>query len=396
MLRVGLSGGIGSGKSTVARRLAEWGAIVIDADVIAREVVRPGSAGLTELVERFGPDILDADGALDRPAMAARVFGDEESRAALNSITHPRIGARTAELMAEAPEDGIVVHDMPLLVEAGYAADYHLVVIVDAPEEDRVRRLIDRGLDESDARARIRAQATGEQRRAAADVWIDNSGPVEGVLGEVDELWQQRLVPFERNLRARRPPEREPGRLMDSDPEWPRTARRWIARIGRAAGERALRMDHIGSTAVPGLPAEDLLDVQLTVASWVDAEAIAEPLAQAGLPRRPDVAYDPVRDIEPDPAQWRKSFHVSADPGRPLNLHVRVEGTAGWRYGLLLPAWLRATPEAREKYERVKRETVARAAAEPSGGDRAEAEDPWFAEALPLADEWAAETGWYP
>ncbi len=120
MLRVGLSGGIGSGKSTVARRLTERGAVVVDADVVAREVVEPGSEGLRELVSRFGSEILDAEGALDRPAMARRVFGDDAARAELNSVVHPRIGERTAELMGRAPSDAVLVHDIPLLVEAGY------------------------------------------------------------------------------------------------------------------------------------------------------------------------------------------------------------------------------------------------------------------------------------
>lgn len=202
VLRIGLSGGIGSGKSTVARRFAEHGAVVIDADVIAREVVSPGSDGLAELVERFGPDILDADGALDRPAMAGRVFGDDDARARLNAVVHPRIAARTAELMAEAPADAVVVHDIPLLVEAGYGPHYDLVVIVDAPVEQRVRRLIERGLEESDARARIRAQATEEQRRAAADVWLDNTGSTDDLVAQVDALWSERCLLLRDWLRA--------------------------------------------------------------------------------------------------------------------------------------------------------------------------------------------------
>lgn len=396
MLRVGLSGGIGSGKSTVARRLAEHGAVVIDADVLAREVVAPGSEGLAELVAHFGPDILDADGGLDRPAMAARVFGDDDARAQLNSIVHPRIGSRTAELMAQAPQDGIVVHDIPLLVEAGYGAHYHLVIIVDAPVEDRVKRLIDRGLEEPDARARIQAQASDEQRREAADVWLDNSGAVEDVVAAVDHLWHERLVPFEAHERLRTGPERGPAKLIDPDPEWPREARRVIARIRQAAGDQARRVDHIGSTSVPGLAAKDVVDVQLSVGSWADAEDVTERLADAGFPPQPNLDHDVPQPTDPDPEQWRKRTHVSADPGRAVNLHVRVEGRANWRFGLLLPAWLRADAQARADYEKIKRD-AATWLADDSDSDRyTEVKQPWFTEALPRAEKWAEESGWTP
>lgn len=395
VLRIGLSGGIGAGKSTVARRLAENGAVIIDADVIARQVVEPGSEGLAALVERFGEEILTSDGALNRQAMAARVFGDAAARADLNAITHPRIGARTAELMAQAPADGIVVHDIPLLVEAGYAANYHLVIIVDAPVEDRVRRLIDRGLEEGDAWARIRAQATDEQRREAADVWIDNSGQVEDVVTAVDRLWQERLVPFEAHVRLRTRPERGPVRLVEHDPEWPRQARRLAARVQQVAGERALRVDHIGSTAVPGVPSEDVIDLQIAVASWADAEAVSEQLADAGFPFCPGIDHDTPQAAGLDPEQWRKRTHVSADPGRAVDLHVRVAGNANWRWGLLFPAWLRADPQARADFERVKR-AAARFAAEADHDRSATTEQPWFAEALPAAEKWAEATGWRP
>ncbi|HWM02188.1 MAG TPA: dephospho-CoA kinase, partial [Actinophytocola sp.] len=175
MLRVGLTGGIGSGKSTVAGRLSEHGAVVIDADRIAREVVEPGTAGLAELVEAFGDDVLTPDGALDRAALARRVFADDAARARLNGIVHPRIGERTAELMAAAPSEAIVVHDVPLLVENKLGPAYHLVLVVDAPVETRVARVLrDRGMSEQDARARVAAQADEPARRAAADVWLDN------------------------------------------------------------------------------------------------------------------------------------------------------------------------------------------------------------------------------
>ncbi|QUH00623.1 dephospho-CoA kinase [Saccharopolyspora erythraea] len=396
MLRVGLSGGIGSGKSTVAKRLADLGAVVIDADVLAREVVAPGSDGLAAVVERFGTEVLDAEGALDRPAMARRIFGDDEARAALNAIVHPRVGARTAELMAQAAEDALVVHDVPLLVELGYAPNYHLVVIVDAPVEDRVGRLVDRGLEESDARARIRAQATEDQRREAADVWLDNSGSVGDVHAAVDALWADRLVPFEANVRLRtRPPKRSPV-LVEPDPEWPRTARRLLARLERAAGDAVVRADHIGSTAVPGLPAEDVVDLQLTVRSMAAADGLAEPLAQAGFPVVPEIRGDDPHPVAPDPGRWAKRVHVSADPGRYANVHVRVAGSPGWRYALLYRDWLRADDDAREEYLRIKREAAQRHASDPDHDACTDAKEPWFADALPRAEEWASRTGWEP
>lgn len=202
MLRVGLTGGTGSGKSTVARRLAERGAVVVDADALAREVVAPGTEGLAEVVAEFGPSVLAADGSLDRAALAQVVFGDDERRRALEAITHPLIARRTGELVAAAPDDAVLVHDVPLLVEKGMGAGYDLVVVVDAPVEVRVRRLVGRGLPEDDARRRIASQATTEQRRAAADVWLDNDGTAEDLLAAVDRLWDERLVPLRE---ARRP-----------------------------------------------------------------------------------------------------------------------------------------------------------------------------------------------
>src|SRR5689334_10700473 len=198
MLRVGLTGGIGSGKSTIARLLAANGAVVIDADQLAREVLEPGTDGLKEIVKAFGEDVLNADGTLNRGALAAKAFASEEARQTLNGITHPRIGALTGQRMAEAPEDAIVVHDIPLLVERDVAAAYHLVIVVYADAETRLRRLItSRGMDRQDAENRIAAQATDEQRRAVADVWLDNSGEVP----DVTVLWD-RLVGFEKNVRT--------------------------------------------------------------------------------------------------------------------------------------------------------------------------------------------------
>ncbi|RBY76705.1 dephospho-CoA kinase [Geodermatophilus sp. TF02-6] len=195
MLRIGLTGGIGSGKSTVSGLLAARGARVVDADRIAREVVEPGTPGLDAVVVAFGPDVLTADGALDRPALAAVVFADPQARARLDAIVHPLVRARAAELVAAAPPDAVVVQDVPLLVETGQAASYDLVLVVEADLETRVQRLLARGLGEADARARIAAQATDEQRRAVADVVLDNSGSVEDLAAQVDRFWAEHVTP---------------------------------------------------------------------------------------------------------------------------------------------------------------------------------------------------------
>ncbi len=191
MIRVGLTGGIGSGKSTVARLLAEHGALVIDADRIAREVVEPGQPALAEIAQRFGDDVIAPDGHLDRGALAAIVFHDTAALSDLNVITHPRIAARTAELIDAAPDDAVVVYDMPLLVENNLAEGWDVVIVVEADRDVRVHRLIKRGLDEADIEARMGRQATDEQRRAVADVVIDNSGSLDALRLAVDTVWLQ-------------------------------------------------------------------------------------------------------------------------------------------------------------------------------------------------------------
>lgn len=397
MLRVGLTGGIGSGKSTVAGRLAEHGAVVIDADKIARAVVEPGTEGLAELVAAFGPGITTPQGALDRAGLAARVFADPEARTRLNGIVHPRIGARTAELMSTAPADAVVVHDVPLLVENNLAPAYHLVVVVDAPVEIRVRRVVrDRGMSEQDAKARIAAQAEETARRAAADVWLDNGGHVDQVLAEVDALWADRLVRYESNLRLGHANRYGGPRLARPDPTWPAQARRLVARIRTAIGNLDQRVDHIGSTAVPGMPAKDVVDLQLTVASLAEADALAEPLAAAGFPRLAHIDRDNPKDYAPDPAQWHKRLHLSADPGRLVNLHVRAEGGPGWRLALLMRDWLRAEEAAHAEYRALKAGLSKRYAADDDTERYAEAKEAWFDRAAVRAREWAGSTGWRP
>jgi dephospho-CoA kinase len=190
-LRVGLTGGVGSGKSTVATLLAEHGAVVIDADAIAREVVEPGTPGLEGVVARFGHDVLSADGTLDRAALAAIVFNDEQARLDLNAVVHPLIGARTVELMQAAPPEAILVQDIPLLVEGNLAAGFDVVVVVEADVRTRLARLEARGLPEADARARMATQATDEQRRAVAHEIVNNDRDLESLRADVDELWRR-------------------------------------------------------------------------------------------------------------------------------------------------------------------------------------------------------------
>lgn len=302
MLRLGLTGGIGAGKSTVAETLTELGAVVIDADRIAREVVEPGTEGLAEVVAAFGAEVLDADGALDRPALGRIVFGDDAKRQKLNGILHPRIGARTAELVAEADDDAVVVHDVPLLVENGMGAAFALVIVVDAPVDVRVRRLVDaRGMTVEDARARIAAQADDDARRAAADVWLDNAGAAGALREQVEQLWHSRLVPFARNV--------ELGRAVPTPTEVVAPAedrdvagRRLAARVAVAGAEHVRRVEHVGPGAVPGLPAPAVVDL-LVEADRPDDE-LAAALAGAGFP-----VTGPGR-------------HGSADPGRPARILV--------------------------------------------------------------------------
>jgi dephospho-CoA kinase len=195
VLRIGLTGGIGSGKSTVSDMLAARGAVVLDADRIAREVVEPGTPGLAAVAEAFGPGVLTADGSLDRPALAAIVFADPAAREKLDGIVHPLVRSRAAELAAAAPEGTVVVHDVPLLVETGQAGSYDLVLVVQADPDTRIDRLVRRGMTEEDARARIAAQATDEQRRAVADVVLENDGTPEDLAEQVDRFWAERVAP---------------------------------------------------------------------------------------------------------------------------------------------------------------------------------------------------------
>ncbi len=194
--RVGLTGGVASGKSAVAALLRELGAVVIDSDQLAREVVEPGTPGLAAVVEEFGETVLTGDGHLDRAALGSVVFGDEASRRRLEGILHPLIRARAAEAEAEAGPGALVVHDIPLLVETGQADRFDAVLVVDVPVETQVERMVrDRGWSAEDARSRVAAQADREERRAVATHVIDNTGTHDDLRERVTEVVGELVSP---------------------------------------------------------------------------------------------------------------------------------------------------------------------------------------------------------
>jgi dephospho-CoA kinase len=392
VLRIGLTGGIGAGKSTVSSTFSELGGIVVDGDVIAREVVEPGTEGLAALVEAFGDGILRPDGALDRRQCRAVAFSDDEKRKTLNGIVHPLVGRRREELIAAAPADAVIVEDIPLLVESQMAPMFPLVIIVHAEEDLRVARLIEyRGFTEADARARIAAQATEEQRRAVADVWLDNSGSADDLVARARDLWHNRIAPFAANVQSGESARVAPA-LTPADASWPEQATRIVNRLNTSCGHRAVRIDHIGSTAVPGLDAKDVIDVQVTVASLDVADELRGALLAAGYPRLAAVSGDtPHTD---DVSVWQKRVHASADPGRPTNVHLRVDGWPNQRFALLFRDWLRADESARDDYLALKRRVVA--AAPASTAEYADAKEPWFVDAYRRACAWADDTGWRP
>jgi dephospho-CoA kinase len=191
-MQVALTGGIASGKSTVVAILEELGAVVIDSDTLAREVVEPGTPGLAAVVEEFGEEVLAADGTLDRPALGRVVFADEARRRRLEQILHPLIRERSAAIVAAADRDALVVHDIPLLVESGQADRFDAVVVVDVPVETQVDRMVrDRGWTREDAEARVRAQASRQDRLAVATYVVDNTGTREDLRDRVTEVFKK-------------------------------------------------------------------------------------------------------------------------------------------------------------------------------------------------------------
>ncbi|GAB3654013.1 dephospho-CoA kinase [Glycomyces tarimensis] len=393
MLKVALTGGIGAGKSTVAAKLAQLGAFVIDADALARAVVAPDTEGLAAVVSRFGPDILDADGALDRARLARIVFDDAHARAELEAIVHPRVRLRARELTAAQPDDTIVVQDIPLLAETGQAPSFHLAIDVEAPRELRLERLVERGMDRDDALRRIDAQASDAERREVCDVVLYNRDGRADIERRVTMLWDERIVPFSENLHLGRKQDR-PDKLqfVESDPAWPRRFEHLAARLRRVMGPSAVRIDHVGSSAVAGLPAKDVIDIQVTVVTLRAVDMLEDALGEAGFFGRR--AFDEPKPDRPDVAEWEKRFYGYADPGNIAHIHFRPIDSPGQRFALLFRDWLRADARARADYAQAKGELAAKV---DSTKAYVEAKEPWFLrEGWPRANKWAEATGWHP
>jgi len=285
-----------------------------------------------------------------------------------------------------------VVNDVPLLVETGLPPTYHLVLVVETRRDLRLQRLhATRGMSEEEALARFGAQADDARRRAVCDVVIENNGTVEQLHAQIDRLYRERLVPFEEHLRLGTSAPGGPElRIADPDPTWPEQAARLIARIRHAIGADA-QVEHIGSTAVRGLPAKDVIDLMLAVRTLDEADALADRLAEAGFPRREGEWADNARGVPGE--TWPKRLHGHADPGRPVNLHVRVAGSPGWRFALLMRDHLRAIPAARDAYAAAKAEWSREHQDRVAYGA---AKEPWFDAEARAADDWAAESGWKP
>jgi dephospho-CoA kinase len=323
---VGLTGGIGSGKSTVAQRFGELGAVVIDADQVAREVVEPGESTLALIGERFGDALIRPDGSLDRAGLAAIVFPDPEALAALNAITGPAILDRVARLRAEAPTDRVSVFDMPLLVERRLWVHEHLTVVVDVDVETRVRRLVEfRGLNEGDVRHRIATQATDEERRAAADIWLDNNGSPNELAEQVDRTWHERIAPYAANVLSGIPTDRSvPDPAVTSQGDWAARGARVVARLVAALEPTGLAADveHVGSTA--GLGAEDVIDVRISLVVPADADRpeLESALRDAGyVPSTGDVR-EPTPAVPVDRVGRPQRCYAGCDPGQVVRLTV--------------------------------------------------------------------------
>ncbi|MEC5199721.1 dephospho-CoA kinase [Arthrobacter sp. PL16] len=293
MLRIGLTGGIAAGKSAVAAELGRLGAVIVDADLLARAVVEPGTEGLDEVVAAFGPGVLGTDGALDRPALGRLVFRDRSERERLNAIVHPRVRAEAARLIERAPGDAVVVEDIPLLVETRQAARFHLVIVVDAPDEQRIARMVERrGMDPGDARQRITAQASRAERLAAADAVLVNDRALNDLLTATTVLWERRIVPFRDNLAAGRPAPRSDG------PEASPTLAGAGAGAGAGAVDTAVSSADVvagGDAAAWGLPGTSGLERRMTgklvaaLSAGMRVGSAAPGSATQGLDRTDDV-----------------------------------------------------------------------------------------------------------
>jgi dephospho-CoA kinase len=382
MLRVGVTGGIGSGKSALSALLAQLGAHVIDADQLAREIVAPGTAGLAELVDRFGSHLL-VDGVLDRAGLASIVFSDPKALADLEAITHPRIRARFEELASQCGQEAIVVHEVPLLAERSLGAQYQLVIGVESTDERRRERLMARGMTADEIIRRQAQQFSDEQRRPHCDVIIDNNRDLSVLKVEVERLWQLRIKPFELNVREGLAAIRsEELKLVDHRPEWKEIAARVIARLSTQLGS-AYSFEHIGSTSVPGLIAKDVVDIQVSVAA-LDAVDDAGFL-RAGFAPHPSIIGDEPRPSDPDPAHWRKRYFQSCDPECAVNIHVRVAGSPGERFARDFAAWLRADTDSRNEYADLKRSISSTVS---TVSEYAHLKEAWFTRAEAAMMQW--------
>lgn len=398
MLRVGVTGGIGSGKSTVAHRLGDLGAVVTDADVVARQVMEPGEPVLEQVRERFGPGVIKDDGSLDRAALAGLVFPDPEALADLDAMTGPAIAERVADQRSQVPPGIVSVFDTPLLVERGLWVHEHVSIVVEADLEKRVGRLVEqRGLDEQDVRNRIAAQASDAERRAASDVVLGNDGSRDELVAAVDALWRDRLEPWNDNLvhgrRSRRP---DRGAVVDPRADWQARGARIVAKLAAALrGLPVTEVSHVGSTSVPGLLAKDVIDIQIGVRALADADsgAFHEAMRGAGYVLVPGNVQDNPHPAGADQQNWTKRFHGGCDPADIVHVHVRAAHSAGWRFALLFRDWLTHEPGERDAYATEKRRLLAL----DDDTDRyTEAKEPWFAAAYARAQAWAAATGWTP
>ncbi|MCQ9366847.1 dephospho-CoA kinase [Brevibacterium sp. 91QC2O2] len=346
MLRIGLTGGIGAGKTTVAQLFRERGVPVVDADRVAREVVEPGMPALAALAHEFGPAVLDADGGLNRAELASRAFADQAHTDALNAIMHPAIAARSRELFASYERSSIVVHDVPLLVENDLAPDYQLSVLVDVPADIRLERLVaGRGLDPADAQARIARQADDETRRAVCDIHLDNAGDLSRVTDAFGKIFDLRLSPFAENLRLGLAAARGPVELRPRS--WPAETARTVARIRRATARLGLSgIEPSGPGAVADLPALDLMEFHLRVDRPADPR-LEVALEQAGFVPAPGDWSDDWEDGTPVEALRR---FASADPGRPTVLYVGEPGSRAFDFAVWLRELLRSDAAERASF----------------------------------------------
>jgi dephospho-CoA kinase len=345
--------------------------------------------------------VIRHDGSLDRAALAAIVFPDRDALDALDAITGPAISVRVAQLRASAPAGAVSVYDMPLLVERGLWMHEHVAVVVESDVETRVRRLVEqRGLTEDDARHRIAVQATDVQRRAVADVVLDNSDAPDDLVRAVDALWAERLEPYAANLasgmRSRRP-DRASDVVVEPRADWEPRAERVVARVAAALASTGVvtEVSHIGSTSVPGLLAKDVIDVQVGVHHLADAdrEDVRAAFADRGFVFNHGVHSDTPHPLGANPADWVKRFLGGCDPANHVHIHVREHGSAGWRFALLFRDWLSREPAEKEAYAAEKRRLLAQ---HDTTSAYVAAKEPWFEGAWQRANDWAERTGWQP